>query len=114
MAMGEIQTPDANHPSIICKEGTRGGKPIITGTGMTVSHIVTEYERMGWAPDEIVNAHPHLTLGQVHAALAYYYDHAAEINREIRERKEHALEMEKKYGGSALEEKRRAASDIRG
>jgi uncharacterized protein (DUF433 family) len=35
-------------------------------------------------PDEIVEAYPHLTLAQVHAALAYYWEHRDEIEQEIR------------------------------
>jgi hypothetical protein len=35
------------------------------------------------APDEIVEAYPHLSLAQVHAALAYYWQHRDEIEQEI-------------------------------
>ena len=28
-----------------------------------------------WDADEIQRQHPHLTLGQIHSCLAYYYDH---------------------------------------
>jgi hypothetical protein len=37
------------------------------------------------SPDEIVEAHPHLTLADVHAALAYYYDRPEIIRDEWRE-----------------------------
>ena len=40
---------------------------------------------MNYTPDEIVNAHPHLKLEQVHAALSYYYEHQAEIDNKIKE-----------------------------
>jgi|SRR3990172_6028279 len=66
------QTPD------IC-----GGAPVIAGTRIRVSHIVYRYERERQSPDEIVQAYPHLTLAQVHAALAYYYSHRESIDREI-------------------------------
>ena len=46
-------------------------------------------------PDEIVEAYPHLTLAQVHAALAYYWDHRDEIEQELREEQIFALELEK-------------------
>ncbi len=36
-------------------------------------------------PDDIVEAHPHLTLADVHAALAYYYDHQGTIRQEWQE-----------------------------
>ena len=43
----------------------RGG-----GTGVSVSRIAGWY-RMGLTPDEIALEYPHLTLAQVHGALAY-------------------------------------------
>jgi hypothetical protein len=33
-------------------------------------------------PDELIEAHPHLSLAEVHAALAYYYEHQDAIRRE--------------------------------
>jgi len=66
------QTPD------IC-----GGAPVIVGTRIRVSHIVYRYERERQSPHEIVQAYPHLTLAQVHAALAYYYSHRESIDKEI-------------------------------
>ncbi len=36
-------------------------------------------------PDEIVSHIPSITLAEVHAALAYYFDHIEEIQAEMRE-----------------------------
>ena len=47
--------------------------------------IVIPYERHGLSPDEIVLHLPSLRLSEVHAALAYYYDHTQEIENDIRE-----------------------------
>ena len=66
------QTPD------IC-----GGAPVIAGTRIRVSHIAFRYERERQSPDDIVQAYPHLTLAQVHAALSYYYSHREDIDQEI-------------------------------
>jgi len=33
--------------------------------------------------DEIIRAHPHLTLAQIHDALSYYYENTEEIHAEI-------------------------------
>lgn len=60
-------------------------RPVVTGTDIKVSQIASEAERLGMTPDEIVEAHPHLTLADVHAALSYYYDHADAIRGEWRE-----------------------------
>ncbi len=38
---------------------------------------------MGRIPEEIVHSYPHLSLGQVHAALAYYYANKAAVDRDL-------------------------------
>lgn len=50
-----------------------------------VSQIALDYTEYGWSPDEIQRQHPYLTLAEVHSALAYYFDHVEEIDREIEE-----------------------------
>ena len=69
---------------IVKDEGICGGQPRIAGTRIKVQHIVLEYERLGWTPDQICDAHPGLTLADVYAAIAYYYDHKNEIDSTIR------------------------------
>jgi hypothetical protein len=48
-----------------------------------VAQIVMDYLAHGWSPDEMCRQHPYLTLAESHAAMAYYFDHQAEIDREI-------------------------------
>jgi uncharacterized protein (DUF433 family) len=67
-----VRTPD-----------TCGGKPRIAGTRIQVKDVALMHERMGQTPAEIVADFPHLTLADVHAALAYYHDHRDEIDAEI-------------------------------
>jgi len=57
----------------------------VAGTRIRVADIAVEYEYMNNTPDDIVNAHPHLKLEQVHDALSYYYEHRAEIDCKIKE-----------------------------
>jgi uncharacterized protein (DUF433 family) len=40
---------------------------------------------MSYTPDDIINAHPHLKLEQVHDALSYYYEHRDEIDKKIKQ-----------------------------
>jgi len=61
----------------------RGGKPRIQAAGITVQYIVEDIQQ-GMTPDEMVEAFD-LTLGQIYAALSYYYDHKDEIDRSIAE-----------------------------
>lgn len=60
-----------------------GGAPVIAGTRVRVSHVAFRYERERQSPDDIAHAYPHLSLAQVHAALAYYYSHREDIDKEI-------------------------------
>jgi uncharacterized protein (DUF433 family) len=59
-----------------------------------VAQIVMDQIGFGWSADEIVRQYPHLKLGEVHAALAYYYDHQSEIDQEISEEWRHAAEVD--------------------
>lgn len=56
--------------SIVTNPKIMMGKPTIAGTRITVESIL---ERLGQGHtiEDILIAHPHLTLGQVQAALAY-------------------------------------------
>jgi uncharacterized protein (DUF433 family) len=56
----------------------RGGRPRLAGTGVTVQRIVSWY-RLGLNPEEIADRIGHLSLAQVHAALAYYHANREEI-----------------------------------
>lgn len=62
--------------------GVCGGKPRIAGHRITVEDIVIWHEEMGLAPGEIVSRYP-ITLADVHAALAYYYDNIQDIKQQI-------------------------------
>jgi uncharacterized protein (DUF433 family) len=75
---------------VVQDEGICGGQPRIAGTRLKVQHIALEYVRLGLTPDQICDAHPGITLAQVHAALSYYYEHKEEIDQTIRENKEFA------------------------
>lgn len=61
--------------TIVRDEKHSDGAPTIEGTGIRVKDIAIAYEQSGYEPDEITQLYPDLTLGQVHRALAYYYDH---------------------------------------
>ena len=59
-----------------------GGRPRIAGTGVSVRRIAGWY-KLGHTPEEIVTQIPHLTLAQVHAALAYYHANRDEMDAEM-------------------------------
>jgi uncharacterized protein (DUF433 family) len=61
----------------------RGGVAMIAGTQTKVIEVALDRLAHHWDADEIRRQHPHLSLGQIYAALAYYYDHQAEMDAEI-------------------------------
>lgn len=61
--------------------GVCGGRACIADHRVRVLDIVIWHEQQGLAPDEIVSQIPSITLADVHAALAYYYDHREEIQK---------------------------------
>jgi uncharacterized protein (DUF433 family) len=78
------------------KPGYCGGKPHILGHRIKVKHVAIWYERMGMSPVEIVEQHPTISMAQVHAALAYYYDHQDDIKAEIAEEEQAYEELKSK------------------
>ena len=49
-----------------------------------VAQIVMDYLAYGWSVEEMCRQHPYLKPSELHAAMAYYFDHQEEIEREIR------------------------------
>ena len=75
--------------TIVSDPQIRGGRPTIAGRRITVSDLIARYVYHKMTPEEIAIQFA-LTLGQVHAALAYYYTHQKEIDDEIRQDEEEA------------------------
>lgn len=71
------------HPHIALDHEVCGGSPIIAGTRFPVRTVVFYVLQLGFAPEELVERFPHLTLAQVYDALAYYYDNRQEIETDI-------------------------------
>jgi uncharacterized protein (DUF433 family) len=62
----------------------RGGRPLVAGTSVSVHRIVGWY-KLGLSPEEIAENFGHLSLAQVHAALAYYHSNRDEIEGYLRD-----------------------------
>jgi uncharacterized protein (DUF433 family) len=69
-----------DYPHVVLDEENR---PLVAGTTMKVVELVVEQRAYGWSPEELHFQHPDLTLGQIHGALAYSWDHAEELDREV-------------------------------
>lgn len=69
-----------------------GGRPRIAGHRITVQSVVIWHERMGQSADEIAS-NSGVSLADVYAALAYYYDHRQEIDEAILSDESYAAEL---------------------
>lgn len=76
--------------------------PIIAGTKMKVLEIILDKIAYGWSPEELQYQHPHLTLGQIYSALAYYSDHQEKLDQEIETQLKQLDQMKKEAKPSPL------------
>jgi uncharacterized protein (DUF433 family) len=63
---------------IVTSPDIRHNRPRIAGTGVTVQRVVGWY-KLGLMPEEICDRIGHVTLAQVHAALAYYHANREQV-----------------------------------
>ena len=84
-----------------------GGKACVKGTRIRVQDIYVWHELQNQCPEEIVTNFPQLSLADVHAALAYYWDNRDEIHQEIKRADEFVEELKKAFP-SKLKEKLKA------
>ena len=73
-----------------------GGRLRIAGTGVSVRRIVGWYQ-LGQTAEDIVTQIPHLSLAQVHAALAYYHANQEEMDGEMAAEDAEADRLEQEY-----------------
>jgi len=90
-------------------ERSGDGTLLLAGTMTKVVEVVMDRLAFHWDADEIQRQHPHLTLGQIHSALAYYYDHQAEVDAVIDSRIRKEDEILRELGESPLRARLRAA-----
>jgi len=79
--MTAVNTVSKEHIEIV--QGAGGPKARIVGHRIRVKDIVSWHEHQRVSVDEIVETFPQLTHGDVYAALAYYWDHKAEIDESM-------------------------------
>jgi uncharacterized protein (DUF433 family) len=81
------------------REGYRGGRPFVVGTGVTVDAIACRFAIDGLTPGELA-MHFNLSLAQVMAALTFY-----EANRDAIESDLEAQEREAREAMALIHEK---------
>ncbi len=77
----------------------------IDNTKVKVIEVVIDKIVHGSSPEEMHLQYPHLSLAQIHAALAYYYDNQAALKDEIKRRLRDASELAHKMSDSSLRQK---------
>ncbi len=70
-------------PTITHIELDEKGIAWIQGTRIKVIEVALDKIANGSSPEEIHFQYPHLSLAQIHSAVAYYYDHQKEFDAEI-------------------------------
>lgn len=82
--------------------------PYVADTNTKVIEIVLDKLAYGWSTEEMHLNHPHLSLGQIHSALAYYWDHQEELDAAIASQLEFVETLRKQIGTTPLVKKLRA------
>ena len=73
------------------------GRAWIDQTNIKVIEVALDHLAYGWSPEEMHYQHAGLSLAQIHAALAYYFDHQGEFDAQI----ESGLRQAEKLAGEA-------------
>jgi uncharacterized protein (DUF433 family) len=84
-----------------------GTKPCIAGSRIRVEDIHGWYILQGLSAEQIVADFPQLTMSDVYAALAYYYDHRETLDRQWAEGKKSLAEMKAEAPPSLLRQRMR-------
>ena len=88
-------------------QGAGGPKARIAGSRVRVEDVVIFHEHHDMSPDQIVTEIPTITLADVYATLAYYWDNREEIDRQMEAGRLFDEEMKRRAGPSRLTEKLR-------
>ena len=89
------------------REGVCGGKPCVAGTRIRVWDIYVHHEVRGMTPDEITAQYPELSLADVHAAMAYYWDNREAIDKQMKDADEFVDQLKAATGLGPLERRLR-------
>lgn len=88
------------------------GRPWVDETNTKVIEIVLDRLGYGWSPEEIHFQHPHLSLGQIHAALSYYYDHQANLDEQMAADEREIEALKRAKGESPIVQRLKAAGGL--
>ena len=79
----------------------------IQQANVKVIEVALDHLAYGWSAEAIHEQHPHLSLAQIHSALAFYYDHQAEFDAEIEKQTERLRAMRAATGEAPMQRRLR-------
>ena len=79
----------------------------VDDTNVKVVELALDHLAYGWSAEAIHEQFPHLTLAQIHAALAFFYDHQAEFEQEMLRRERDVAAWRAELGESPLQRRLR-------
>lgn len=97
----------ATYPHI---EISSDGVAYLAGTQTKVIEVALDRIAHHWDADEIRRQHPHLSLGQIYSALAYYFDHKEELDARIEAQLRSVQDLRASAGESLVRAKRKSKS----
>jgi uncharacterized protein (DUF433 family) len=84
----------------------------IDDTNVKVIEVALDHLAYGWSAEEMQRQHPDFSMAQAYAALAYYYDHKAEFDRQIDKSLRRAESLANEAGDLPLLRRLRAAGKL--
>jgi len=78
----------------------RGARPVVAGTSVTV-HRIAGWYKLGLSAEEIAENFGHLSLAQIHAALAYYDSNREEIEAYLGDEDAEDVQLQKSSGDTS-------------
>ena len=84
----------------------------IDDTNTKVVEVVLDKQAYGWSPEEIHAQHSDLSLAQIHAAFAYYYDNQQAIDAYIEQQLKWVEAMAAQAGDSPVRKRLRALGKL--
>ena len=79
----------------------------VDDTNVKVVELALDHLAYGWSAEALHEQFPHLTLAQIHAALAFFYDHQAGFEEEILRREREVAAWKSELGESPLQRRLR-------
>ena len=89
------------------------GRSWIDETNIKVIEVAQPHLAYGWSAETLHEQYPHLTLAQVYAALAYFYDHQEELESQIAAEEREVAALRAQTGESSLQRRLRRSKDAR-